>query len=318
MNQLIKSYICHLYVAVVLLCNSMVFAQNTDLKFEHFIDDKGLSQNSVMKILQDKEGFLWMATPNGLYKYNGKGFTIYRHEHNNPNSLINNSVYELELDASGNILIGTGRGLSRFNKVTETFSTYPAILKDKRISAIYPEDDGSLWVGTLYSGVYYFENTDELGTRPKRYSFQSNINSTVKANKVHSITKDISGNVWVGTNKSLYKLKKDSNSNYVQFKVLNEGVKSLFLDKNGKLWVGIKGHYLIGIENAENINTAEELEYKRYSFHPELTDTTDYGGLIAINQADGSNLWLGIHGFGLYWFNTETGDFKLYSPNPLN
>ncbi|WP_291959310.1 two-component regulator propeller domain-containing protein [Maribacter sp.] len=318
MNRIIKSYIYQICVGIMLLYNSTTFAQGTDLRFEHFIDDKGLSQNSVMNILQDKEGFLWMATPNGLYKYNGKGFTIYRHEHDNPNSLINNSVYELELDASGNILIGTGRGLSRFNKVTETFSTYPAILKDKRISAIYPEDDGSLWVGTLYSGVYHFDSSDEMGTKPERYSFQLDISSTVKTNKVHSITKDSAGNVWVGTNYSLYKLKKEPNDNYVQFKVLNEGVKSLFLDKNGKLWVGIKGHFLIGIENAENINTPEDLKFKRYSFHPELKDANDYGGLIAISQADGSNLWLGIHGFGLYWFNTETGEFKLYAPNHLN
>ncbi|WP_345741530.1 hybrid sensor histidine kinase/response regulator transcription factor [Maribacter aquivivus] len=318
MNKLIKFYICQLYFGIMLLCNTLVFAQSTDLKFEHFIDDKGLSQNSIMKILQDKEGFLWMATPNGLYKYDGKSFTIYRHEYNNPNSLINNSVYELELDVSGNILIGTGRGLSRFNKVTETFSTFPAILKDKRISAIYPEDDGSLWVGTLYSGVYHFESNDEIGNMPERYFFQSDVASAVKTNKVHSIAKDILGNVWVGTNNSLYKLKKEANNNYVQFKVLNEGVNSLFLDKNGKLWVGVKGHFLLGIENAENLNAPEELKFKRYSFHPEFNDTTEYGGLIAISQADDSNLWLGIHGFGLYWFNPDTGNFRLYAPNQLD
>jgi|GEM_PF-3613842 len=53
------------------------FSQSPDLKFEHFIDDKELSQSSVMKVLQDREGYLWMVTPNGLYKYDGKTFTIF-------------------------------------------------------------------------------------------------------------------------------------------------------------------------------------------------------------------------------------------------
>ncbi|RRQ48620.1 response regulator [Maribacter algicola] len=295
-----------------------IFGQPPDLKFEHFIDDKGLSQSSVMKVLQDREGYLWMATPNGLYKYDGKTFTIYRHEANNPNSLINNSVYELELDSSGNILIGTGSGLSKFNQITETFTTFPTVLRDKRISAIYPEEDGSLWVGTLHSGLYHFKGSDITGEKPERYLHQPNIASSINSNQIHSITKDGEGNLWVGTVNGVNKMKKDSENGFIQFDVLNESVKSLFLDRKSRLWIGLEGLLLFCIEHPENFDSPEQTNFKKFDFDLELTDKAEYGGLIAINQASGDNLWLGIHGVGLYWFNSQNGVYKLYAPDVLD
>ncbi len=317
MSKVIKFYLRVLCLFGPLLFCITSFAQSPDLKFEHFIDDKGLSQNSVMNVLQDKEGYLWMATPNGLYKYDGKNFTIHRHEPNNPNSLINNSVFELEMDISGNILIGTGRGLSRFNQITQTFSTFPIILKDQRISAIYPEKDGSLWVGTLHSGLYHFKSTDKIGDRPDHYFHQPQNPSSIKSNQIHSITKDNDGNLWVGTINGLSKMHKDHNKGFVHFNALKESVKSLFLDKKGRLWIGLEGLLLIVIENPNSFNTPEQTNFKQYKFHAEQMDTAKYGGLIAINQGSDGNLWLGIYGLGLYWFNPETGKYKLYSPDPL-
>ncbi|WP_232285924.1 two-component regulator propeller domain-containing protein [Aquimarina agarilytica] len=318
MNRNIKFYIGKLYLLSIWLFCIKIFAQAPDLKFEHFTDDNGLSQSSVMKILQDNEGYLWMATPNGLYKYDGKTYRIFRHESNNSNSLINNSVFELELDASGNILIGTGRGLSKFDKVTETFSSFPKVLSNKRISAIYPEKDGSLWVGTLHSGLYYFKKNDKIGNQPIHYVHQSNQPSSISSNQIHSITKDNEGNLWVGTVNGLNKMPQKSSSNFIRFKTLNQSVKSLFLDPKNRLWVGLEGLLLICIEDPDNFNSKEQTNFKQFDFNIKLTGKVEYGGLITINLAADDNLWLGIHGVGLYWFNTKTGAYKLYAPSVLN
>ncbi|TMM53385.1 response regulator [Maribacter algarum] len=301
-----------------LLYAVLVFSQSPDLKFEHFIDDKGLSQSSVMKILQDREGFLWMATPNGLYKYDGKNFTIYRHESDNPNSLVSNSVYELELDSSGKILIGTGRGLSKFDPVTETFSTFPLLLKDKRISAIYPEEDGSLWVGTLHSGLYHFKSSDIEGITPDHYVYRPDISSSINSNQIHSIVQDSEGSLWVGTVNGMNKMKSGSQKGFTRFTAFEESVKSLFLDNKNRLWIGLEGLLLVCIENPEDFDALEQRDFKQFQFNLGPTDKAEYGGLIAINQASDDNLWLGIHGVGLYWFNSKTGDYIQYAPDLLD
>jgi len=302
-----------------LMCQSIVYAQAPDLKFEHFIDNKGLTQNSIMKMLQDNDGYLWIGTASGLYKYDGQRFTVYKHILNEPNSLVNNAVFELEMDAQGNILIGTGRGLSKFDKKTETFYTYPQILKDKRISAIQPMNDGSLWVGTLHSGLYYFKKEDKLGTNPEHYFYKPNNNLSIDSNHISCLKKDALENLWVGTSKGLNKVfKMDKTKGFIHFKSLNTAVKTLYLDKEGSLWIGFINTKLVRIKKPENFKKANKTNYREYLLKTQAPDGVDFGGIIAVSQGFDTNLWVGIHGNGLYWLNPETGDYKLYTPDAFN
>lgn len=296
-----------------------VFGQTPDLKFEHFIDEKGLTQNSVMKVLQDTDGYLWLGTPNGLYRYDGQRFVTYRHQPNNPNSLVNNSVFELELDAFGDLLIGTGRGLSKFNKLTQTFSTFPLALKDARITSICPEKDGGLWVGTLHSGLYYFNKEDEFGENPKHFVHRPNQSTSINSDQIHSLVKDKAGNLWVGTIKGLNKIvMSESQDEFVHFESLSESIKVLFLDKQGGLWIGLVGQRLINITNPEDFNLPKQNDFNKYSFNIAKPDTAEYGGIITIFETANGNLWLGIHGYGLYFFNPKNGEYKSYEPDLLN
>ncbi|TXG38648.1 hybrid sensor histidine kinase/response regulator transcription factor [Seonamhaeicola maritimus] len=297
-----------------------IFGQAPELKFEHFVDEKGLAQNSIMNVLQDLDGFLWIGTPNGLYKYDGNQYKVYRHQTNDSLSISNNSIYELELDIHGNILIGTGSGLCKFDRLKETFSTFPGDLKNGRISAIYPEKDGGLWVGTLHSGLYHLKADDSYGNDPEHYTHQLSKSTSIDSDKVQSITKDHEGNLWVGTFTGLNKMYETKSGNgFLQIEEVNEEIKSLFVDERGELWIGLRGARLFRIMDPANFKTGNSKGIKKYAFNNDVgNDISEISGLIAINKALGDNLWLGIHGYGLCWFNPETEEFKLYIPNVLN
>jgi len=129
------------------------FAQMSYNRFEHLNLEDGLSQNSVFSILQDQQGFLWFATEDGLNKFDGYQFKIYRHELGNSSSLSDNFITALHQDSSGYIWIGTENGLNRFDPVSETFRnwkmgeiTIPGQgLSDNRITEIWEDRSGKIF-----------------------------------------------------------------------------------------------------------------------------------------------------------------------------
>ena len=96
-------------------------AQYTNLKFENLSTTEGLSSNTCMELFQDSDGFLWFGTIDGLNKYDGYEFTVFRPEINDPNSISNNRITAITGDGSGNLWIGTSNGLNLFSKSTAKF-----------------------------------------------------------------------------------------------------------------------------------------------------------------------------------------------------
>ncbi len=118
---------CLLAVLTVLLWPVMAAAADDahPMRFEHLTLDDGLSQSTVVSILQDSEGFMWFGTENGLNRYDGYAFSHYRQERGNPEALRNDFVYDLVEDANGILWVATkGGGLSKFDPDTEKFTTY--------------------------------------------------------------------------------------------------------------------------------------------------------------------------------------------------
>ena len=98
----------------------ILYPQSQDIKFEHLSVAQGLSLSWAVCILQDSRGFMWFGTDEGLNKYDGYKFTIFRHDPDNPNSLSHNAARSLFEDKSGNLWIGTtGGGIDKFDLETE-------------------------------------------------------------------------------------------------------------------------------------------------------------------------------------------------------
>ena len=102
-----------------LIFSQGLVGQNSPLRFEKINRAQGLSQNTVNQILQDHLGFLWLATENGLNRYDGYGFKVYRHDPLMPNSLSSNFVTRLFEDRDHRLWVVTSRGLNRFDRQRE-------------------------------------------------------------------------------------------------------------------------------------------------------------------------------------------------------
>src|ERR1700712_3940086 len=110
---------------IIFCCPILCYTQPANIKFTHFSTINGLSQSNVTCIIQDKMGFLWFGTQNGLNRYDGYQFTVYRNDPTDSGSLSNNYIKSLVEDADGNLWVGTwGGGINRFDPEKISFTHY--------------------------------------------------------------------------------------------------------------------------------------------------------------------------------------------------
>ena len=130
--------------------------------FEHLSVRQGLSQADVNCILQDSRGMMWLGTQDGLNRYDGYGFRVYKHDPGDPRSLNDSWIVSIAETPEGTLWIGTQgnpRSLNRFDRLKETFAQVPldsAPLKGARISAVRPSYEdafGEIWSGTIGNGL---------------------------------------------------------------------------------------------------------------------------------------------------------------------
>ncbi|TXG38643.1 hybrid sensor histidine kinase/response regulator transcription factor [Seonamhaeicola maritimus] len=306
-------------IFLLLFACSIICAQSPELKFEHFIDDKGLTQNTIMDVAQDKDGFLWIGTANGLYKYDGQRFTIYRNNPNQPNSIVNNVIHKLEVDENNVLWIGTVGGLCAYNVKKQQFFNSNKDLSDKDITAIYTDkSDGSVWVGTNKSGVYHISKPDTEEESVEHFIYQPNQTNTINSNTVLSIAKDRYDNLWIGTDKGVNRMfmSTSDSKNFMHVKGFDKPVNSMLLDKKGRLWLGERGTGVWSLEKPTSVHALDKISFKKHDLNLD-TFYEDFGKINGIEEDVNGKLWIGVYGYGLYHLNTETADFNMYTPNDM-
>ena len=140
-----------LVLLLIAICSPLgtLAAPLPDPNFTIFNTQNGLSNANVYNIVQDEQGYMWFGTEDGLNRFDGKDFTVYRYASDNPNSLASNNITALVIDSQQRIWVGTDNGLSLFNADTQLFINIQTKdgLTNNRINAI-TEVDGELWVAT--------------------------------------------------------------------------------------------------------------------------------------------------------------------------
>ncbi len=155
------------YVLIWLaLTAQQTFSQQAhqDIRFEHLSQEQGLSQSSAHSVLQDRQGYIWIGTDDGLNCYDGYRFTVFRNDAKDSTSISGYPIYSLCEDRSGSLWIGTfGGGLNKFNPTTKSFEHFtndpkkPQSLSNNYVRAIYQDRSGSLWVGSDGGGLSKFD-----------------------------------------------------------------------------------------------------------------------------------------------------------------
>ena len=320
-----------IYFAVLL--HVPAFTQTRIARFEHLTSWDGLSQSNVKCILQDQQGFLWFGTADGLNKYDGYRFHVYRNHPDDSLSLCADDIYTLHEDSAGMIWIGTSNGLSIYDPRMDRFINNTPIQQkmyrqthDRYIQCIMQDDRNQLWFGTDHDGLWRFDPT----TFESRYyrSDSSDANS-ISSNKIRALLQDSHGRVWIGTSLHGLNLYDPATDSFIRFQsnpdnpgssVLGNHVGTLAEDDDGILWIGCDDAGLSYL----NLNQAESFQFSHIRFNPNSRNglpSDQYQVLLPDRVLQG--LWIGTDNDGLIYLDSTRTTFTQYktsvgNPNTLN
>lgn len=306
---------------------SGVYAQPERLQFKHLTPDNGLSSSVITSIFQDYKGFIWIGTYDGLNRYDGINFVVYKNSLTDSSS-ISDDVRTMIEDHDKNLLIGTNAGLCKYNRDKDNFLNYMA---DKSsplrgigcaVIKIAEDSFGNLWLATSVGLIYF----DRIKNRIIKYAHDANNPESISDDNVESVLIDKRARLWVTTRKGLNLFISETGT----FKHIIHGESetddlsnTYFLDmiedRGGDLWFGSnEGMYVL--KNNPDTNITRLIHYK-HDYHDKFSLSSNR---IKSFCADNSgNLWIGTENDGINFFEKENQRFWSYrgddyDPKSLN
>jgi len=216
------------------------------LKFTHIGTGAGLSANNVTCILRDDQGFMWVGTRDGLNRYDGYRFTVYRNIPEDPQSISSNFVTSMILDRKGDLWVGTwGGGLNRFDRAKRRFVRYGSLIHSDFINSLLEDSQGRIWVGSNDHGAWIF---DPATGKVLLLTSMAGNTGGLSDNDVLSIVEDHTHHIWLGTSRGgldRYDPRTQSVVRYIH-RQGDEGslaantVEKVMEDRQQRLWVGMR------------------------------------------------------------------------------
>ena len=297
----------------IIFCE-FISAQNPNLRFKHIDIEQGLSQNMIKDILQDSKGFIWIATWDGLNRFDGYNFKVYKHIDGDSTSLRINKISCLSEDKEGRLWIGTfGGGLSLFNREDETFTNYihnPEIsssISSDLINSIFEDNQKRIWIGTR-TGLSLIEKNTAFKSNKKinfiNFKFDPQ-NPDIINNSVFDVFEDKSGVIWLSTYEgALIKLLPDKKgyefiSYYSESKISPSNLIDFIIEDNihsGLFWIN---DYYKGIVWFDSKSGKFLYQYP----YSDFSKSIPLENVMSILLDSDGEYWLGTHALGIYVFN---------------
>jgi len=300
---------------------SEFYTRAQEVNFEHFTTDDGLSANTVLCLFQDSKGFLWIGTYNGLNKYDGYNFTVYKNSLTDSTSISDNKIRAICEDKDGNLWIGTwSGGLNKFDRSSEKFISYqhdpddPISIAGNAVLALCFEKSGNLWIGTEENGLDYFNPVTETFRHYKHYPNDQNC---ISSNGIYSLYIDKNDVVWIGTTSTgLNMFIKDENR-FIKFSKSNPDgisgnvVASIDEDSKNNIWIATQDGGL----NSFNTVTNAFRQFKHNPKYPlSISEDNTWSVLV-----DSENfVWVGCSNTGLNVFDPINEIFNNYQKDYSN
>jgi ligand-binding sensor domain-containing protein/signal transduction histidine kinase len=284
------------------------------LRFERLGLEQGLSQESVLCVLQDRAGFIWIGTQAGLNRYDGYKVKVFRNDPLDRTSLVDNYVMASFEDSVGRLWFGTKGGLTRFDPERQSFERYPApatILQSNQVVlAITGDRAGGMWLGTA-DGLKHF---DPATGQFREYRHSKDDPRSLSDDRVNDVALDPQGALWVATSDGLNQLAPGAHS-FTRYRVgilstdrKRNDVTALSMGPRGTLWIGTAS----GLESWR-LGGAEPER------HPlGLDDGIGEARIRTLYHDSGDTLWVGTDTEGLKWRDPATGQFVAYARQLLD
>ncbi len=297
---------------LIFLIFTTSFSQENKIRLNHYTIRQGLSQSCVTCMAQDSLGFIWIGTQDGLNRFDGYNFSVYRPVQGDSSSISDNSILCLYVDKSGTLWIGTENGgLDRFDNKTGTFRIYQQDPRNSEsissdcVLSISEDAAGNLWIGT-YNGLDYFNVK-----KSEFIQFHHNKNTqSLSSDIVYSTYTDLKGNLWIGTQKGLNVYDNETKKFGVYYQNKNENspssnvIYSITGDKSGNVWIGTT-------KGLDEFNPVSK-KFKHFKNSLNNPKSISSNVINAIYAGDEENIWIGTDTGGLNIYNTKTGLFTRF------
>ena len=291
------------------------------VRFQRISLQDGLSQSFVYAIVQDRTGYLWFGTQEGLNRFDGHDFRVFAHDPGDATSLSDESVRTLLVDRRGTLWIGTDDGgLSRYDATRGTFTNYrheagdPTSIGSDRVRVIHEDRSGLLWIGTDGAGLDRFDPATGTFTH---FPHQPAAPGSLAGAHVWSIVQRKDGSLWVATEGGLSRFNAQTSS-FTNFthdpadmtSLSDTRLRVLYEDSDNTLWIGT-------LAGGLNRYRADTRSFERFVHDPDDARSISANQINTIFEDDEGVLWIGTVN-GLNAWNPESRGFDRYFNNPID
>jgi signal transduction histidine kinase/ligand-binding sensor domain-containing protein/DNA-binding response OmpR family regulator len=302
----------------MLLLPDRAGCQNPNYYFKQLTTQDGLSSNDVRAVFEDSNGFMWFATSDGLNRWDGYKFIVFKNYNNELNSLPGNFLLCLAEDSSKNIWIGTNHGgVVKYNTLEEKFYTYSMIVGDESsipglvVRSIYVDIHNDVWVGTHSGLAKYLPKTNTF----KRFNFPSenpgafaDIRQIIQLNKNELI---------IQCDLGLFKM--DLNNEHIhKYEIYSPGLSLDAFKRNYPICFDSKGFLWIGLATGLIKLDIKSGKFATYQPDPKVKNSINSNNYSFIFEDSRKNIWIGTENRGVNLYDPKTDGFTQFTAGIYN
>jgi signal transduction histidine kinase/ligand-binding sensor domain-containing protein/DNA-binding response OmpR family regulator len=313
---MVKRLIQSIFIILpILICHLKLTAQKSNMAFDRITVEQGLTSNRINGIIQDKSGFLWLATNNGLNRFDGMEIKHYTKQQNDTTSLSNNSILSVYSDQQNVLWILTINYLHRYNQKSDNFERF--LLSEMKESyrgenkgVMLSDNSGKLWIGTPTHGLFTFDKTNNTCQKV-----------LPEINSVSDLYDDKAGNLWIGSENGLL----------IRYNYQSKSSKQFIIPSGSGRYVQDNFIWKIWQTSSEKLNLLLFNGLYQFNINTEkFSEATDWNEKVNYTENelrtlyhDQKELWVGTQGGGFYRIDLEKGtsdhfQTSLQKPNSLS
>lgn len=288
--------------------------QEKSLQFSHLRSEDGLSQNAVYAIEQDEYGFIWFGTYDGLDRWDGHRFKRYRHDPFDKNTLISNTIQYLHFDYSGDLWIGTSRGICKLDAVTDKVKRFPLDGEDFNVYGLYEDFSGTIWTWSR-DKLFFKHPRDESFTMFFPNQGRSFPDGFAMLSSMAQLDEDRI--LFASLKHGLFEYNPSTDSltlHRVVTKYHPNGlldISKLFMDGNNNLWVCTWNSGILVLD-------PETFAIRSHYADGESGSRLYYSRIVDADIDDAGNIFFAARNRGLLCYSANTKEIQLFTNDPDN